>query len=398
MDLEFTKQIIKCLSGLDLETIKPSEQDVLDHFNEKSNNMLSSFFKNQKELLQFLKFQPDCIYEFNTFFGASHIIFYLEKEKTIYSLGSALNEPFSEYQVTQKLRRMGLNIENSFIEYCKSLPVVSLGTLNRLALMIYKNVLGNEAKVLYKTINIFEDSLPLNFNTTGKVQSKTMRKVEERYERSRALNEAVKQGNFSMAMQIISKYDFSSDLEVRNSSRLRNLQNYCIVINTQLRHSLEDSTIHPYELDKMSNEIGLKIEKLDSIEKAQAFMIQIIKQYCQLVTENDFPNLKPLIHLAVTYIKEHLSENITVKDTAEALRVNADYLSTVFKKEMGISFLKFVNKERIRQSVGLLKYSNIQIQEIAYIVGYNNTSYFAKQFKKEYNISPRELRGQEESV
>ena len=398
MDLEFTKDIVKCLSGLDLEVLKPSEQDVLEHFNKKSQNLLSTFFKNQKELLRFLKFQPNCIYEFNTFFGASHMVFYSEKERAIYSLGTALNEPFSEYQVMQKMRRKGFNIENSFVDYCKSLPVVPLGTMNRLALMIYRNVLGNQAKVIYKTINIFEDSASLDFSNQMGVGPKTMRSVEERYERSRAISEAVKQGNFSLAMQIISKQDFSSNLEVRNHSRLRNLQNYCIVINTQLRHSLEDSTIHPYELDKMSNEIGLKIEKLDSLEKAEAFMVQIIKQYCQLVTENDFPNLKPLIHLAVTYIKEHLSENITVKATAQELRINADYLSAVFKKEMGISFLKFVNKERLKQAVGLLKYSNIPIQEIAYIVGYNNTSYFAKQFKNEYKISPRELRKQEEKI
>ena len=43
MDLGFTKEIIKCLSGLDLEVLYPSEQDVLEHFNNKSQNNSNNF-------------------------------------------------------------------------------------------------------------------------------------------------------------------------------------------------------------------------------------------------------------------------------------------------------------------------------------------------------------------
>lgn len=393
MEINFIKDLIKCLSGLEFQIINFSEEKLLKYFNENFN-IMGNVFKNSKDLMRLLRFQPNCIYEFNTFFGASQILFYLEKSDLVYSLGPALNEPFSEYQAIRKIRKMGLSaeMENDLIAYGKSLPVVSTGTLNHLAHMLYRKFSENSSHVEYKTVKIFEDSIPQLSTPQNERGSKTMRKVEKRYELSRALNQAVKQGNFSLAMQLISKNDLSSDFEVRNHSPLRNLQNYCIILNTQLRHALEETSIHPYELDKISSNIGMKIEKLDSIKKAESLIIQIIKQYCQFVKENTFPNLKPLMHLAVTYIKDHLSENITVKDTAKALTVNANYLSTVFQKEMGISFTKFVNRERLRQAADLLKYSNIPIQEISYTVGYNNTSYFAKQFKKEYGKSPRDYR------
>jgi YesN/AraC family two-component response regulator len=92
------------------------------------------------------------------------------------------------------------------------------------------------------------------------------------------------------------------------------------------------------------------------------------------------------------YIKEHLSENLTVKDTAKALTVNANYLSSQFHQHMGIPFIDFVNRERVQQAASLLSSTHLQIQQISQFVGYNNTSYFAKQFTKFMGVSPRQYR------
>ena len=219
-----------------------------------------------------------------------------------------------------------------------------------------------------------------------------MRQVETRYEHSAALTDAVRQGNLSLAMQLIGNYKPGEQTQVRNANPLRNAQNYCIVLNTQLRHALEESGIHPYRVDRLSSEIGMEIEQLKKLSQLPQFFEQVIRRYCHLVQEHTYPNLKPLINLAVTYIKEHLTENITVKDTARALTVNANYLSTLFHQEMGMTFIDFVNKERTNQAATLLKHTNLQIQQIASSVGYNNTSYFAKQFLRFQGKTPSDFR------
>jgi YesN/AraC family two-component response regulator len=219
-----------------------------------------------------------------------------------------------------------------------------------------------------------------------------MRQVEQRYEHSAALTDAIKQGNLSLALHMIEQYSPGEQTMVRNANPLRNAQNYCIVLNTQLRHALEETGIHPYRVDRLSSEIGLEIEQMKSISQAGAFFQQIIRRYCRLVQEHTYPNLRPLVNLAVTYIKEHLADNLTVKDTAGALTVNANYLSGLFHKEMGMTFIDFVNKERTRQAAALLKHTNLQIQQVASMVGYNNTSYFAKQFVRFQGVSPSQYR------
>lgn len=222
-----------------------------------------------------------------------------------------------------------------------------------------------------------------------------MRQVEMRYEFSAVLTDAVKRGNLSLAIHMISKYSPGEQTTVRNTNPLRNAQNYCIVLNTQLRHALEESGIHPYRVDRLSNQIGMQIEQVNSLSEIPDFFSQIIRKYCRLVQEHTYPNLKPLANLAVTYIKEHLVDNLTVKDTAKALTVNADYLSTLFHREVGMSFIDFVNRERTAQAAGLLRHTNLQIQQIATIVGYNNTSYFAKQFLRFQGITPSHYRRNE---
>lgn len=394
MDLDFLNDIIKCVAGIEFKIINNSPKDIFDHINKKNQNFIKYFYKNPNEMLNLCRLKSNCIYEFNSIFGAVHILFQNKETDKVYSLGPLLHEPFSEYQALETMRKMNIPeaLSTQLLMFGASLPVISVNTLNRLSLLVYQKIMGSNVPVSFQSVNFFLESLPNVSESSVHLTSSLIRKIEQRYELSAALTEAVKQGNFSMAMNIISNYNFSGDFTQRNSSPLRNFQNYCIVLNTQLRHALEECHIHPYRLDYISNDIGIKIEKLDSIKKAEALTTEIIKSYCRLVQENTYPNLKPLVHLAVTYIKDHLSENITVKETASALNVNANYLSTVFQKEMGISFIDFVNKERTTQAAKLLKHSNLQIQQIAFTAGYNNTSYFAKQFQKYFGKSPREYR------
>ena len=76
--------------------------------------------------------------------------------------------------------------------------------------------------------------------------------------------------------------------------------------------------------------------------------------------------------------------------------VNANYLSSRFRQEVGMTFTEYVNRERIRQAAALLLQTKLPVQHIATAVGYNNTSYFAKQFVRCMGVSPSAYRGQRE--
>lgn len=92
------------------------------------------------------------------------------------------------------------------------------------------------------------------------------------------------------------------------------------------------------------------------------------------------------------YVMEHLSEDINREDIAGALYFNPSYLSYLFKKENGISLNRYVNRLRIREARRLLDTTSLPVGNVAMDTGYYNFSYFAKQFKETYHMTPSEYR------
>lgn len=283
------------------------------------------------------------------------------------------------------------------LQFCRDLPVIPHQTLYRTVHLVAGYLSGDKQPTNMPRAHMLtnEQTALTHSHYTAGEDIVQMRQVEMRYEYSATLTDAVRQGNLSLALHMIDRYDPGSQTQIRNSNPLRNAQNYCIVLNTQLRHALQESGIHPYRVDRLSHEIGLEIEHLHSTTQLPSLFNSIIRRYCQLVQENTYPHLKPLVHLAVAYIKEHLADNLTVKETAKALTVNANYLSSLFHKEMGMTFIDFVNQERTKQAAALLKHTNLQIQQVGSIVGYNNASYFAKQFLRFQGVTPNHYRRSE---
>jgi two-component system response regulator YesN len=67
-------------------------------------------------------------------------------------------------------------------------------------------------------------------------------------------------------------------------------------------------------------------------------------------------------------------------------------LGQLFKKETEMSFNQYVNLVRIKQAQQLLLHSKATISEIGDRIGYNNTNYFSKMFKKLNGLTPKEFR------
>lgn len=221
-----------------------------------------------------------------------------------------------------------------------------------------------------------------------------MRLLEERYNNTSALFTAVNEGNYSMALKLYQSLTMDISKIQRNHDPVRNAKNLCIIMNSLLRHTVEQRGIHPFLLDKLSNEIGLKIEQVYSVSELENLGVTILQDYCDLVQAHLFPNCKPLIQEATAYVCSHLSEPISVQDTASLLHVTPDYFSHLFRSETGITFTAFVNQKRCHQAAALLKETTLPIHQIAHAVGYNNTSYFTEKFRDIFRCTPRKYRAE----
>lgn len=94
------------------------------------------------------------------------------------------------------------------------------------------------------------------------------------------------------------------------------------------------------------------------------------------------------IRMAREYIQQHYAQQVTLEEVAEAIGLSPAYLSTMFKKEMGISFSDCLISCRIDVARLLLKESDLSIREVAEQVGYMDARYFSKVFNKIVGLKP----------
>ena len=96
--------------------------------------------------------------------------------------------------------------------------------------------------------------------------------------------------------------------------------------------------------------------------------------------------------LAIQYIHEHYAEDLTVDKVAEKLGFSGVYLSQIFKKETGKTFLEYLTDYRIAIAKNLLETGDYKVYEVAEIVGYKTSQYFSQVFHKVTGIYPIDYR------
>ena len=93
------------------------------------------------------------------------------------------------------------------------------------------------------------------------------------------------------------------------------------------------------------------------------------------------------------YIEENYQNpDLRLDDVAGYVYINASYFSSVFSKEMGISFGDYLTKVRIEKAMYLLKNTHMKVYEIAEWVGYQNPSWFNVAFKRYTGQKPGDFR------
>lgn len=90
----------------------------------------------------------------------------------------------------------------------------------------------------------------------------------------------------------------------------------------------------------------------------------------------------------LNWIHQHYAEKILLEDIAQAGHLSRSECCRYFKRFLKKTPLSYVTDYRIQKSLILLQQSNLAVTDVAYLVGFNSTSYFIEQFKKSMQITP----------
>ncbi|MFD0960049.1 helix-turn-helix domain-containing protein [Paenibacillus chungangensis] len=122
-------------------------------------------------------------------------------------------------------------------------------------------------------------------------------------------------------------------------------------------------------------------------------LVDFVLEYVQEHTKGELHVQSP-VERAIAYINQHIEKNCSRAEIAEAIFINPEYLSRLFKKAMGISLNDFIATQKMEIAKSLLTNTKIPVHLIASKVGYSNFSYFSQVFKKHCGLTPLEYRQQ----
>ena len=109
---------------------------------------------------------------------------------------------------------------------------------------------------------------------------------------------------------------------------------------------------------------------------------------------NDLLNISAnkMIRKVCEFTLEHSDERLTLTRIAGNCFVNKTYLSHSFKLETGISFVEYVTQVKIKRAMKYFRESDLRVFEVASLLGFSDTGYFSKKFKKVRGITPNEYK------
>lgn len=118
----------------------------------------------------------------------------------------------------------------------------------------------------------------------------------------------------------------------------------------------------------------------ESEEEITAWTREKIERILDLAEHRQNDGSSRAIRRLKVYIGEHYAEGISLDELADQVHMSKTYISMLFKKEEGISYIKYLTKVRIGRAMEFLK-QGYKAKEVCEMVGYHDYKYFSTQFK-----------------
>jgi len=129
---------------------------------------------------------------------------------------------------------------------------------------------------------------------------------------------------------------------------------------------------------------------INTFDDAQTFLVRFFGEVEKACVETS--GVSSMVHKVLYYITMYAVEGLRLEDVAEKLYVSPNYLSSLIKKETGITYRQHFLQAKISVAKQMLDDTRMRIEEIAHAVGYENYVSFYNTFKRMEGKTPTEYR------
>lgn len=146
-------------------------------------------------------------------------------------------------------------------------------------------------------------------------------------------------------------------------------------------------------MESLTDYVDKSIEQMDREYLCQ-LLDDVVEFAVSLRGDEVIETTRDIIKLAAAYIDVHYYEELTLTSLAGQFHVESSYFSRLFRQETGQNVMLYIAEKRIQKAKEYMEDEGKSLTEIAFLVGYDDYTYFNRVFRKIVGKNPREYRAE----
>lgn len=303
-------------------------------------------------------------------------------------IGSTKTDPaefhHEAFSLTEHLQQQILSSLNVQVSIGISLPFNNISTISiayreGLEALKHRMKLGEGIIIQYANINAGKHYLNLNYPLH--IENELM--------------DAIKLAEKDNAKELLKSFlqaVFAAELSPQEYQiPLARLLNNLLIVMQESGVSLNQ--IHPMK--------GSLLEELLELHTAAEiedwFWVQVVYPLIKIFKDRQEAQYHNISEKIIDLVQHHYDTDLTLEECASRLHYNANYLSSVFRKETNYSFSEYLSMYRFKMAKTWLADSDLPIKDIASKLRYNNPQNFIRSFRKQEGTTPGQYREKKRS-
>lgn len=306
----------------------------------------------------------------------------------VYVIGPVFGSETSEQSLIQSLQALNIPPEWSYRTgtLLRMVPVVPHTMLIQYGLMLHLCLTGD--KLEPTDFRVISPGHPAPHHPTAKKQ---VHFRSGTYALEEQIFRAVEEGNINHTYPAEIYSRETGSLASRNPLRhAKNELVVCLTLITRaaIRGGLSEDTA--YALSDWYIQMGEASENVAEVYQYTREAFQDFTRRVHKCKQNQGRS-KEILE-CTGYLELHLDRQVTLDELARALGYNKNYLSTKFRREVGMPASEYILRRKIEQACLWLLHTDKPVQAISDELGFNSPSYFSAQFRKITGQTPTDYR------
>ena len=188
--------------------------------------------------------------------------------------------------------------------------------------------------------------------------------------------------------------EFFEEYKLSNAAaKISSLRVYAVRILAAVMSTISEMDAEKYQAAEDNIDYFGSVFKIETLPEMQEYIQNKIKISMEQIKNLHSKNENNIISAVREFIDENYSDpDISLTGISKEYFVSISHLSRIFKKETGLTFIKYLNKVRMESAVKMLNETSLRAYQIADAVGMQDPHYFGTCFKKYTGMTVNDFR------